>query len=603
MGEGLFGRLKREVRFYRGALAANAVSQYLRSPDAGQIPDDLEHVMDRFAQRTAIVFEDQVLSYRELDERANRFAHWGMSQGLKAGDVVALLMQNRPDYIACWYGLSKIGVETALLNTNIMGAGLAHCIRIAQAKLLIGDSCLAENLRSLSGLLDPLPPVWLLRDCHVDGDLSAHDLAPALEAASAERPDRALRAHVKREDAALLIYTSGTTGLPKAAKITHIRGLGALKVFGAGYHINAHDRLYCVLPLYHSTGGLGAIGAALFAGAAIILRRKFSATHFWADCVNHDATVFVYIGELCRYLLNQPEAPEEKRHKLRLMFGNGLRQDVWERFVARFKVPLVGEFYGATESNILLFNFDGKTSALGRIPFLLRRSLPMRIIRTDLETGEPIRNARGLCTEAATGEAGEILGEIRNDIARQRFDGYAGDEAQTKKKILRDVFKKGDMWFRSGDLMRKDKDAYLYFVDRLGDSFRWKGENVSTGEVAAVLSSFPAVEEANVYGVNIPGAEGRAGMAAIVAPGLDFAALRKHVTANLPPYARPVFLRLMPELEITGTFKYRKADMVEQGFDPSKVKDALYFDDSSVGAYVPLDAALYQRIISGGVRF
>ncbi len=602
MGEGLFGRMKREVRFYRGALAANAVAESLKSEKAGQIPDALEHAIDQFALRTAIVFENQVFSYKELDERANRYAHWALAQGLKAGDVVALLMQNRPDYIACWFGLSKIGVETALLNTNILGAGLAHCIRIAGAKLLIGDSCLADNLRSLSGLIDPLPPVWLLLDCPHELDQPAHDLEPALAAASAERPDRSYRAHVKRDDPALLIYTSGTTGLPKAAKITHVRGVGALRVFGAAYHLKGSDRIYCVLPLYHSTGGLCAVGAAFFAGGAVILRRKFSATHFWADCVNHDATVFVYIGELCRYLLNLPETPEEKRHKLRLMFGNGLQPDVWARFVERFHVPLVGEFYGATESNILLFNFDGKMGALGRIPLLLRRALPMRIVRTDLESGEPIRNARGLCTEAPAGEIGEILGEIRSDMARQRFDGYAGDEAQTKKKILRDVFKKGDMWFRSGDLMRKDKDAYLYFVDRLGDSFRWKGENVSTGEVAAVFSALPGIEEANVYGVSVPGAEGRAGMAAIVAPGVDFAALRKHVVDNLPPYARPVFLRVMPELEITGTFKYRKADMVEQGFDPAKIKHPLYFDDSSAGAYVPLDAALYQRIISGGVR-
>jgi fatty-acyl-CoA synthase len=603
MGEGVVGRLKREIRFYRGALAANAVATSLKSEKAGQIPDALESAFDRFAQRTAIIFEDQALTYKALDERANRYAHWVLAQGLKPGDVAALLMQNRPDYIACWYGLSKVGVETAFLNTNLMGAGLAHCIKIAKAKVVIGDSCLVDNLESLAGLVDPLPPVWLLPDCAHDYAAPAHDLNAALNAASAERPDRAHRAGVKRDDPALLIYTSGTTGLPKAAKITHVRGVGALRVFGAAYHVNQHDRLYCVLPLYHSTGGLGAVGAALFAGAGIILRRKFSASHFWADCVNHQATVFVYIGELCRYLLNQPETPDEKRHKLRLMFGNGLRPDIWAQFVERFNVPLVGEFYGATESNILLFNFDGKLGALGRIPFPLRKALPMRIIRTDLETGEPIRTADGLCTEAAVDEIGEILGEIRSDMARQRFDGYAGDEAQTKKKILRDVFHKGDMWFRSGDLMRKDKDAYLYFIDRLGDSFRWKGENVATGEVAAVLSAVPGVEEVNVYGVAVPGAEGRAGMAALVAPNLDLAAFRKHVAANLPPYARPVFLRIMPELEVTGTFKYRKADMVVAGFDPGQVKEPLFFDDAAAGAYVPLDTALYRRIAEGAMRF
>ena len=603
MGEGLFGRLKREVRFYRGAIAANAVATSLKSEKAGQIPDALEKAVDAFAQRTAIVFEDQILTYKALDERANRYAHWALDQGLKPGDVAALLMQNRPDFIACWFGLSKVGVETALLNTNLMGAGLAHCIKIAGAKILLGDTCLAENLNSLAGLVDPLPPVWLLSDCADSFDHPTHDLDAALATVSAQRPDRAHRARVKRDDPALLIYTSGTTGLPKAAKITHVRGVGALRVFGAAYHVNASDRLYCVLPLYHSTGGLGAIGAALFAGAAIILRRKFSATHFWADCVNHEATVFVYIGELCRYLLNQPEMPEEKRHKLRLMFGNGLRPDVWARFVDRFKVPLVGEFYGATESNILLFNFDGKLGALGRIPPLLRKAMPMRIVRTDLETGEPIRNAAGLCSEAAADETGEILGEIRSDMARQRFDGYAGDEAQTKKKILRDVFHKGDMWFRSGDLMRKDKDDYLYFIDRLGDSFRWKGENVATGEVAAVLSAFSGVQEANVYGVSVPGVEGRAGMAAIVAQDLDLAALRKHIASNLPPYARPVFLRVMPELEVTGTFKYRKADMVVAGFDPGQLKEPVYFDDASAGAYVLMDQALYERIHKGGMRF
>ncbi|MET0546086.1 MAG: long-chain-acyl-CoA synthetase [Caulobacterales bacterium] len=601
--DSLFGRLAREIRFYHGALAANAVARSMKAKNAGIIPDDLEKAVDRFSNRVAFVFEDEIWTYRELDKRANRYAHWASSQGFKAGDVVALLMQNRPDFVACWFGLSKLGIVSALLNTNLMGAGLAHCIRVADAKALIVDACLDDNARSINGLLSPAPPIWTIFG-GVDGlDQPTHDLDAALAAAPAARPPRTARNNVKGADAALLIYTSGTTGLPKAAKITHVRGQGALKVFGAGYHLKPSDRVYLVLPLYHSTGGLGAVGAALMNGGAVILRRKFSATHFWADCVNHRATVFVYIGELCRYLLNQPETPEEKHHKLRLAFGNGMRPDVWQRFVERFKIPLIGEFYGATESNILLFNFDGKMGALGRIPFLLRKSLPMRIVVTDQNLGEPVRDGYGLCIEAKPGEVGEILGEIRSDMARQRFDGYAGDEKQTNKKILHDVFKKGDSWFRSGDLMRKDKEGYYYFIDRMGDSYRWKGENVSTSEVAAVVSSYPGVQEANVYGVPMPLMEGRAGMAALVAPGVDLAGLRAYIARNLPPFARPLFIRLMPEIEVTGTFKYRKNDLVEAGFDPHAVKEPLFYDDAKAGAYLPLDADAYQRIQDGAVRF
>jgi fatty-acyl-CoA synthase len=406
------------------------------------------------------------------------------------------------------------------------------------------------------------------------------------------------------EDRALYIYTSGTTGLPKAANVNHYRMMLASYAFAGVMNTRATDRMYDCLPLYHTAGGLVATGAVLLNGGSIVIREKFSAREFWDDIVRWDCTLFQYIGELCRYLVNSPPHPLERAHRLRLACGNGLRPDVWPDFKARFQIPKIIEFYGATEGNVNLFNFEGKEGAVGRIPWFLAHRFPTTVVRFDVELQQPVRNAQGFCVECDVNEPGEVIGKILKDPSKPgaRFEGYA-TEVETNKKILRDVFEKGDVWFRTGDLMRKDEHGYFYFVDRIGDTFRWKGENVSTTEVEEAIGQHDSVLETNVYGVLVPGRDGRAGMAAIVAqPNLNLTTLREHLVKRLPDYARPVFLRIRHDIEVTATFKQKKLDLVKQGFDPSTISDPIYFNDPAAKAFVRVDAALYDRIRAGQVR-
>jgi fatty-acyl-CoA synthase len=362
--------------------------------------------------------------------------------------------------------------------------------------------------------------------------------------------------------------------------------------------------MYDCLPMYHTSGGVLATGAVLIGGGTVFIRERFSAREFWDDVVREHCTLFMYIGELCRYLVNNPPHPLERAHRLRLCSGNGLRPDIWTAFQSRFAIPRILEWYAATESNVSLFNLEGRPGAVGRIPWFLKSKFQTKIVRYDMERQASVRNALGLCEEAAVGEVGEALGRIFHDPTKpsSRFEGYS-NVADNHAKILSNVFAEGDTWFRSGDLMRVDADGYFYFVDRIGDTFRWKGENVSTTEIAEVMGVFKGIYEANVYGVEVPGHEGRAGMAAIVRDeGIDLAALHAYLIAHLPDYARPLFLRIRSDIDKTATFKQRKIHMAKEGFDPAQVPDAIFFDDPRVGAYVPLDEALYGQIVSGKVR-
>jgi fatty-acyl-CoA synthase len=354
------------------------------------------------------------------------------------------------------------------------------------------------------------------------------------------------------------------------------------------------------LPLYHATGGLCALGAAFLNGGSVVLRKRFSASHFWRDVVAESCTMFVYIGELCRYLVNSPPDEDETRHKIRMAFGNGLRPDIWPAMKQRFRIPEILEFYGSTEGNVSSFNFDGHEGAIGRIPKWLRKRFNIRLVQFDPETEAPVRGLNGLCVEAGPGQVGECVGQISGD-ARTEFSGYL-DKAASEKKVLHDVFERGDAWFATGDLMKMDAEGYLYFVDRVGDTFRWKGENVSAGEVAGRLMAFPGVREATVYGVTVDGADGRAGMAALVADGaFDAKAFGEHVARELPSYAQPLFVRLLPAMDVTGTFKIRKIDLVADGYDPAKIKGPLFFHDAKRG-YVKLTKAVFDRIASGAAK-
>jgi fatty-acyl-CoA synthase len=364
------------------------------------------------------------------------------------------------------------------------------------------------------------------------------------------------------------------------------------------------DRLYDALPMYHSIGGVSAVGALLVGGGSVVIRERFSAGEFWNDVVRWDCTIFQYIGELCRYLLHSPPSPEETRHRLRMCCGNGLRRDLWDAFRMRFRIAHIFEFYAATEGMLSLFNIEGKAGAIGRIPPVLAHRIAVALVRFDVEKGEPVRDGQGRCVRCASGETGEAIARIDPDPQNvsARFEGYTSDE-ESQQKIIRGVFEPGDAWFRTGDLMRQDGEGYFYFVDRIGDTFRWKGENVATSEVSDAIRAFPGVRDAETYGVEIPGTDGRAGMACLVADrDLDLASLRAHLVARLPGYARPLFLRFRKELAVTSTFKHAKRELMSEGYDPSLTTDPIYFDDRESGSWVRLDPQLFDRINAGQCR-
>jgi len=499
-----------------------------------------------------------------------------------------------------WLGITRIGGVVALINTNLTGMALAHCVNVVVPKHIIVAAELLEPLQDARSHITSDATLWL----HGEADANLPRIDREVDQFSGDKLAASDRPMLTIEDRALYIYTSGTTGLPKAANINHYRMMLASYAFAGVMNTRAADRMYDCLPLYHTAGGLVATGAVLLNGGSVVIREKFSAREFWDDVVRWDCTLFQYIGELCRYLVNSPPHPLERAHRLRLACGNGLRPDVWPDFKARFQIPKIVEFYAATEGNVSLFNFEGKEGAVGRIPWFLAHRFPTTVVRFDVELQQPVRNAEGFCVECDTNEPGEVIGKILKDPSKPgaRFEGYA-TEVETNKKILRDVFEKGDLWFRTGDLMRKDEHGYFYFVDRIGDTFRWKGENVSTTEVEEAIGQHDRVLETNVYGVLVPGRDGRAGMAAIVArPGLDLAALREHLVKRLPDYARPVFLRIRHDIEVTATFKQKKIDLVKQGFDPGIIGDPIYFNDPASKAFVRLEPALYDRIRAGQVR-
>ena len=573
------------------------------APIAAQPQRLLFHVIEALAQTSpdapALICAEESFTYAALAARANAYARWAIAHRIAKGDTVGLMMPNRPEYMAIWLGLTAIGVVVALINTQLRGASLAHCIDAAAPAHVIVAAELSEHLQSVAASLQSRPTIW----SH-GGDNGFQRIDHAVATFGGNALSRSERRTVTIADRALLIYTSGTTGLPKAANVSHRRLLLWSFWFAGLMNTGPRDRIYNCLPMYHSIGGIVATGAALVRGGSVLIRDKFSAQHFWDDIVDGGCTIFQYIGELARYLLNAPNHPHERAHRLRLACGNGLRGDVWEKFQTRFAIPRILEFYASTEGNFSLYNVEGKVGAIGRVPPFLRHRFPLTLVKFDEQSGAPARGDDGYCVRCATGEVGEALGRIRDASARAggEFEGYTKTE-QSEQKILRDVFERGDAWYRTGDLMRADDSGFYYFVDRIGDTFRWKGENVSTSEVAAAVAAFPGVKEANVYGVRVPGTEGAAGMAAIVCAGsLDLAGLRKHLIEWLPPYARPLFLRLADRLEATATFKPTKANLQRAGFDPAATSDAVYFDDPAKKAFVRLDAALFARIAAGKVR-
>ncbi len=558
----------------------------------------------RSSEAPALVSLDGALSYRSLAERSHRYSRWGLMQGLQSGDVVALLMGNRPEYLAVWLGLTRLGVIVALVNTQLTGAALAHCIRSVNPQRLIVAAELGARIAAIRTLLPADLGCWVTGRESTDEAvlLDAPTLEPVLDTLSAAALTARDCSLPLLDATALYIYTSGTTGLPKAAKVSHYRLMQWSHWFAGLLDLQSSDRLYNCLPLYHSVGGVVATGASLVGGGAVEIRARFSATDFWRDVRATRCTVFQYIGELCRYLVNTPPQPDESTHSLRIACGNGLRTDVWEIFQTRCRIPRILEYYASTESNFSLYNCEGQPGAIGRIPAFLAARLPVALVRFDVDSGEPFRNAAGHCEACGPDEVGEALGRIPPAQQRGgRFEGYADDEA-SQRKVLREVFAAGDAWYRTGDLMRRDAKGFYYFVDRIGDTYRWKGENVSTAEVLAIILAAPGVLDGVVYGVQVPGTDGRAGMAALVVDAAfaleDF---RQHVAQRLPSYARPVFVRRLAALEATGTFKPKKQELMQCGFDLARTSDELYVDDGA-GRYLAIDAALHEALAGGRVR-
>jgi fatty-acyl-CoA synthase len=586
---------KLERKSWLGALAAVKILEI--RPDV-TLPALCHELAGAHGPRAALIGERERLRYDELSEKIDRYAAWAEGEGFPPGETITLLMENCPEYAAIWLGVSQAGCVTALLNTALAVDGLVHCINAASSKTLIFSVTFLPVVEAVMKRLPATMRYWM------HGAAATSPSVKRLDVAVDVSPIKERPRNIAMQGTAVLIFTSGTTGLPKAARLTHRRLIEWSFWFAGLLGIGAEDRLYDCLPMYHSTGGIVAVGAMLVRGGTVIIRERFSASRFWDDIVTGKCTIFMYIGELCRYLTHGSASNQGAEHQLRLCCGNGLSGDVWEVFQARFQIPRIVEFYAATEGSVSLYNCAGKPGAIGRVPAFLAHNFPVVLVKTDPVTRESFRGTDGLCMICGVDEPGEALGRIadQSDMPSRRFDGYT-DDAASNRKILRDVLVAGDAWFRTGDMMRRDAIGFYYFVERLGDTFRWKGENVSAEEVANVICRCPGILGAVVFGVEVPRCEGRAGMAEIKIDGtFSFDDFVKHVETNLPEYARPLFVRICDTLEVTGTFKYKKGQSLSaDGLLASATADVWYYDRRLHQA-VPFDKSHLEEIAQVVIR-
>ena len=567
----------------------SAAAMRIKPKQAYTVADRLEAQANKFAERPFIIYQDQPLSYGEIDRRANKMANALISLGVNAGDTCAIALENRPEFFITWFALAKVGAVTAFINTHVAGPALRHAIETTHAKgVIVGDEC-AANFIQTDGL--DTANHWRLEDSECPADSAqqgafSNALITALESASDSAIPASQREGIVAIDPMLLIFTSGTTGLPKAAIYSHLRWLCSGDVMEVTVDATEQDVFYCCLPLYHGAAATSVTSTALAAGSAIVVRRKFSVSGFWPEIAKHGVTVCQYIGEICRYLLNRNIAAPE--NKLRAMMGAGLTQETWQKWLDLYGHVDVYEGWGSTEANTNLINLDNYVGSCGRVPDWQKTNF--RLVKFNVEENDYIRDENGFCILCEPGEVGEGLGMILDlpDIGVGKFEGYTVPE-ETERKIVRNVFQQGDAYWRSGDLLRYDENRYFYFVDRVGDTFRWKSENVSTQEVATILADFDGIEFINVYGVLVPNHEGRAGMAAIVMqPGQSFdsKAFYQWVSDKLPHYAGPLFVRVSERADMTTTFKLRKVDLQKQGYSPTLCQDPLFIKDDSSQDYV-----------------
>lgn len=530
----------------------------------------------QYADRVFLKFGDERITYREANETVNRYAAVLAAKGVGHGDVVGVMLRNSPDAVLLMLAIVKCGAVAGMLNYHQRGKVLAHSIGLLDATAVVAESDLIEHVTECGAEAKGLITVEELRRL----------------ASTAPTTNPASTSAVLAKDKAFYIFTSGTTGMPKASVMTHYRWLRALAGFGGlGLRLHSDDTLYCCLPLYHNNALTVSVGSALNSGAALALGKSFSASRFWDEVISYDATAFVYIGEICGYLLNQPPKPTDRAHKVRVIVGNGLRPAIWDEFTQRFGIPRVCEFYAASEGNTAFVNVFNVSKSTGICPS------PVAFVEYDADSGEPARGADGRLRRVKRGEPGLMLSKIN---ALQPFDGYT-DKAASEKKLVRNAFKDGDVWFNTGDLMRSQGLGHAAFADRLGDTFRWKGENVATTEVEAAVASNPLIEECTVFGVEVPGAGGRAGMAAVqLKDGKEFdgKALADAFYGHLPAYAVPLFVRVVPELAHTSTFKSQKVDLRKQGYG-ADIEDPMYVLAGRDEGYVPFYSEYPDEVTAG----
>jgi fatty-acyl-CoA synthase len=518
----------------------------------------------RFGDRVFLRFGEQQLTYREANATANRYAAVLAARGVGRGDIVGVMLRNSPNAVLMMLAVVKCGAIAGMLNYHQRGEVLAHSLGLLDAKVLVVESDLIDAVDECGGA--GVAPTTI-------GEMERL-------AATAPTTDPASASAVLAKDTAFYIFTSGTTGHPKASVMTHRRWLSALAAFGGlGLRLRGSDTLYSCLPLYHNNALTVAVGSVINSGATLALGKSFSASRFWDEVIASDATAFIYIGEVCRYLLNQPAKPTDRAHKVRVIAGNGLRPEIWDEFTTRFGIARVCEFYAASEGNTAFINIFNVPRSTGIAP------MPLAYVQYDPDTGEPLRGEDGRVRRVPSGEPGLLLSPVNR---LQPFDGYT-DPRASEKKLVRNAFREGDCWFNTGDVMSPQGMGHAAFVDRLGDTFRWKGENVATTQVERALAADKSVEESAVFGVEIPHTGGRAGMAAVkLGDGVEFDgnAVAHTVYDQLPGYALPLFVRVVESMEHTTTFKSRKVDLREQGYGPD-IADPLYVLAGRDEGYVP----------------
>ena len=587
--------LKRVIEFFRvlGELRYLIPVMRYKFPDPDD-PASLAHTFqdttNRFTERPFLYFEDEMWTYADTNKAANILATYLTSTGVKHGDRIVLFMENRPSFVISLLALNKIGAIAVLINTSLTGDPLIHCINSSDSiKCIVG----AEQADALEDVLDQIN-ITKQEDFLWSKDTDQYSLpdwAIDLQAQLDNSNDKNLDEtnSVKAKDVACYIFTSGTTGVPKAAICPNQKLIAAsINIKMAGYRINEKDCMHNSLPLYHSTGLMLGLCAVVQAGASTFIKRKFSATSFWDEVQKYNTTALVYIGELCRYLANSEPRQAEQNNPLKVMVGNGLRPDVWDTFKDRFQVNRIVEIYGASEGNALFMNLLNKNKTIGMT------NADVALIEYDVAEDEVLKTDDGFCKRILNHDPGLLIVRIGPNAV---FNGYTDAQA-TEKKILRNVFDEGDAWFNTGDLIKTVDVGYslgkthYQFVDRIGDTFRWKSENVSTNEVGEILNGYKDVNMSNVYGVQIPGCEGRAGMAAFSledAENFDWQAFSDYVENSLPKYARPLFIRIIQEMDTTGTFKLKKNDLRNEAFDIGKVSDPIYCLKPNSSNYVALD--------------